>query len=109
MEASAAGVPQRACPHCARISRATGRACPYCGRSFRRRVLPAVAAMLAVTAAIVLGGVYLMLTAFGDELDSELNRQVETVTEDLDRDIGTIRRDIRRELDRRLPAPAATP
>ena len=72
-------------------------------------MLPAVAAMLAVTAAIVLGGVYLMLTAFGDELDSELNRQVETVTDDLDRDIGSIRRDLRRELDRRLPAPAATP
>jgi len=109
MEATAAGVPQRASPHCARISRATGRGCPYCGRSFRRRVLPAVAAMLAVTAAIVLGGVYMMLTAFGDELDSELNRQVETVTEELDRDVGGIRRDIRRELDRRLPTPTATP
>jgi hypothetical protein len=109
MEASPGQNPQRACPHCARISRATGRRCPYCNRGFRRRVLPAVAAMLAITAAIVLGGVYLMLTEFGDSLDSELDRQVETVTDDLDRDIGTIRRDIRRELDRRLPAPGATP
>jgi hypothetical protein len=109
MEASSGPAPQRVCPHCARISPAAGRSCPYCGRGFRRRVLPAVAAMLAVTAAIVLGGVYLMLAEFGDALDSELDSQVETVTDDLDRDIGTIRRDIRRELDRRLPAPGATP
>jgi hypothetical protein len=102
-------VPQRACPHCARISRASGGRCPYCGRPFRRRVLPAVAAMLAVTAAVVLGGVWVMLTQFGDELDSELDRQVETVQGDLDRDLRGIQRDIRRELDRRLPSPAATP
>jgi hypothetical protein len=101
--------PQRLCPRCARISRATGRRCPYCGGSFQRHVVAAVAAMLAVTAAIVLGGVYLMLTAFGDELDSELDRQVETVTRDLDRDIRAIQRDIRRELDRRLPAPTPVP
>src|SRR5215210_5045437 len=106
MEASA---PQRLCPHCACISRATGRRCPYCGGSFRRHVLAAVAAMLAVTAAIVLGGVYLMLSAFGDELDSELDRQVKAVTNDLDRDFDTVRRDVRRELDRRLPTPTPTP
>jgi hypothetical protein len=104
MEASAVPTPQRVCPHCARISRATGRRCPYCRGSFRRRVLPAVAAMLAVTAAVILGGFYLMLTAFADELDSRLDRQVENVSEDFDRDLRSIRGDIRRELDRRLPA-----
>ena len=109
MEGSSAPVPQRACPHCARISRASGRRCPYCGRSFTRRVLPAVAAMLAVTAAIVLGGVWVMLTAFGDELDSELDRQVESVQRDFDRDLDGVQDDIRRELDRRLPAPAGSP
>jgi hypothetical protein len=105
MEASQAPVPQRVCPHCARISRAGGRRCPYCSRGFHRRVLPAVAALLAVTAAVVLGGVWVMLNLFGDELDTELDRQVESVQRDLDRDLQGIQRDIRRELDRRLPAP----
>jgi hypothetical protein len=109
MEASPAPLPQRACPYCARLSRATGSRCPYCQRSFRRRVLPAVAAMLAVTAALVLGGVYLMLTAFGEELDSELESQVERVEEQFERDLRGVRRDIRRELDRRLPAPSSAP
>jgi cell division protein FtsX len=109
MEAASASAPQRVCPHCARLSYATGARCPYCRRGFRRRGLHAVAAMLAVTAALVLGGVYLMLIAFGDELDSELDRQVETVQGDLDRDLRDIQRDIRRELDRRLPAQPATP
>ncbi len=101
-----APAPQRACPHCARISRATGSRCPYCGRSSRRRVLPAVAAMLALTAAVVLGGVLLMLVAFGRELESELDTQVERVERQFDRDVSGIRRDLREELDRRLPAPA---
>ena len=103
MDASVVAAPERLCPHCARISRATERSCPYCRRAFRRRVLPAVAAMLAVTAAVILGGFYLMLMAFADELDSRLDRQVENVSEDFDRDLRSIRTDIRRELDRRLP------
>ncbi len=109
MEASPAPLSQRVCPHCGRLSRATGSRCPYCRRSFRRRVLPAVAVMLAVTAALVLGGVYLMLTAFGEELDSELDSQVERVERQFERDLGGVRRDIRRELDRRLPAPSPAP
>ena len=55
---------QRVCPHCARISYADGRECPYCGRSFRRPGLWAIAAMLAVFAAVVLGGTALMFVAF---------------------------------------------
>jgi hypothetical protein len=101
MEASAVPAPQRLCPHCARLSRATGRRCPYCGRSFSRRVLPAVAAMLLVTAALVLGGLYVMLTAAADEVDSRIDREVDNVTRNVERDI-------RRELDRRLPR-IATP
>jgi uncharacterized protein YdgA (DUF945 family) len=72
------------------------------------RILLAVAAMLVVTAAVVLGGVWYMLTVFGDELEEELDRQVETVQRDFDRDVRGLERDIQRrferELDERLPA-----
>jgi hypothetical protein len=99
---------QRVCPHCARISYADGRECPYCGRSFRRAGLWPIAAMLAVFAAVVLGGVALMFVAAGREVDRQLDSEVERVERNLDRDFGTIRRDVRRELDRRLP-PAESP
>ena len=98
---------QRVCPHCARISYADGRECPYCGRSFRRAGLWPIAAMLAVFAAVVLGGVALMFVAAGREVDRQLESEVERVERDLDRDFGTIRRDVRRELDRRLGPPEA--
>ena len=64
--------------------------------------------MLILTAALVLGGVYYMLTQFGDELDSELDRQVRTVQRDFDGDVRRLQRDIERELDDRLP-PVVTP
>jgi hypothetical protein len=101
--------PQRVCPHCARISYETGARCPYCGRSFARRVLPALALLLTLFAVGVLGGVFLMLTAFGDELDRRLNTQVERVQRDIDGEFEGVRTDVRRELDRRLPASSATP
>ena len=101
--------PQRVCPHCATVAYTGAGRCPYCRRSYRRRILPAVAAMLLVTAALVLGGVYYLLTEFGDQLDSELDRQVTTVQEDFGRDVEGLERSIRRELDRRLPAAPAGP
>ena len=64
--------------------------------------------MLVVSAAVVLGGVWYMLTLFGDELDAQLDREVESVQRDFDRDVRGLQRDIRRDLDRRLPAPAPT-
>jgi hypothetical protein len=100
---------QRVCPHCARISYEGGRRCPYCGRGFRRSVLPGMAAMLAVFAAVVLGGVYLMLVSFGDELDEQLDREVERVEREFERNLDRIRRDVREELDRRLPSPTPVP
>jgi sensor domain CHASE-containing protein len=63
--------------------------------------------MLAVFAAVVLGGVALMFVAAGREVDRQLESEVERVERDLDRDFGTIRRDVRRELDRRLGPPEA--
>lgn len=100
---------QRVCPHCARISYDSGRRCPYCGRGFRRSVLPAIALMLVVFAAVVLGGVYLLLVAFGDELDRQLDREVERVEREFERNLDSIRGDVREELDRRLPSPTPTP
>ena len=73
------------------------------------RILAGVAVMLLLTAALVLGGVYYMLTQFGDELDSELDSQVRTVQRDFDGDVRRLQRDIEDELDERLPAPAPTP
>lgn len=100
---------QRVCPHCARISYEGGPRCPYCGRGFRRSVLPAVAAMLTVFAAVVLGGVALMLVAFGNALEEQLDREVERVERELERNFDRIRRDVREELDRRLPDSPALP
>jgi hypothetical protein len=99
---------QRVCPYCARISYEGGRRCPYCGRGFRRSVLPGIAAMLVVFAAIVIGGVYLMLVAFGNELDDQLDREVRRVEREFERNLDTIRQDVREELDRRLPSPTPT-
>jgi hypothetical protein len=68
------------------------------------RILAGVAVMLVVFAALILGGVFYMLTQFGDELDSELDSQVRTVQRDFDGDVRRLQRDIERELDARLPA-----
>jgi hypothetical protein len=73
------------------------------------RILAGVAVMLILTAALVLGGVYYMLTQFGDELDSELDTQVRTVRGDFERDVTRLQRNLERELDARLPASVPTP
>lgn len=104
MAAPSDSTPQRVCPHCATLAYTAGARCPYCRRAYRRHPLLVVAAMLLVTAAAVLGGMAVLLTAVGDELDSELDRQVRTVQDDFSRDVRGLRRDLRRELDRRLPA-----
>lgn len=106
--ATTPATPQRVCPHCATLAYSSERRCPYCRGSYRRHPLVAVAAMLLVTAAVVLGGIYAMLGAFGDELDSELDRQVRTVQDEFGRDVRGLERSIRRELDQRLPAPRTT-
>ena len=83
--------------------------CPYCGRGFRRSGLLAVAAMLTVFAAVVLGGVALMFVAAGNEVDRQLEREVNRVERQLDSDFDGIQRDVREELDRRLPEPTPSP
>jgi hypothetical protein len=94
---------QRVCPHCARISYDEGGRCPYCGRSFRRSGLLAVAAMLTVFAAVVLGGTALLFVAAGNEVDRKLDREVNRVQRQLEGDFDDIERNVREELDRRLP------
>ena len=100
---------QRVCPHCARISYDSGRRCHYCGRAFRRSVLPVLAALLTVFAVVVLGGMYLMLVAFGTEMEDQLDREVQRVERELESNFDGIQRDVREELDRRLPEPTASP
>jgi hypothetical protein len=60
--------------------------------------------MLALFAAVVLGGMYLMLVAAGDELDERLDREASRIERELERNIDGIEGEVRRELDRRLPA-----
>lgn len=64
-------------------------------------------ALLLVHAALVLGGFYLMLVEFGDQLDTELDEQVTNVQADVERDLDRVeRRLVRRlriELDARIP------
>jgi hypothetical protein len=100
---------ERVCPHCARISYEDGRRCPYCGRSFRRSGLLPIAAMLTVFAAVVLGGMFLMLVAAGREAEGQLDREVQRVERELERNFDGIQRDVREELDRRLPEPTPSP
>ena len=96
---------QRVCPHCARISFESGPRCPYCGSSFHRGGLASLAALLAVFAIVVLGGVALMLLVFGNELDNRINREVDRVHREFETDFDGIRKEVREELDRRLPEP----
>lgn len=65
--------------------------------------------MLVLFAIAILGGVYYMLTQFGDELDSELDSQVRTVQRDFDGDVRRLQRDIERQLDERLPPVTTAP
>ena len=100
---------QRVCPHCARISFESGPRCPYCGSSFRRGGLLGFAALLAVFAVVVLGGTALLLVAAGNEFDRRIDREVDQVHQQFESDFDSIRQEVREELDRRLPAPSATP
>jgi outer membrane murein-binding lipoprotein Lpp len=97
---------QRVCPHCARISFESGARCPYCGRSFKRGTgLVGLGLLLLVFAAVVLGGMLLMLVAAGNEADRKLDREVNRVERNLNGQFDQIQRDVRSELDRRLPTP----
>jgi RNA polymerase subunit RPABC4/transcription elongation factor Spt4 len=94
---------QKVCPRCSTLAYTGDRRCPWCGASYRRRAWPRLLALALVQSAVVLAGVAYMLTVAGDELDSRLDRRVDTVQRDLDRSFDDIQRSVREELDRRLP------
>jgi hypothetical protein len=101
---------QRVCPHCARISFESGARCPYCGSSFRRgNGLLGMAFLLFLFAVVVLGGMFVMLVAAGNEADRKVDREVNRVERNLDGQFDQIQQDVREELDRRLPEETATP
>jgi hypothetical protein len=99
---------QRVCPHCARIAHTNDRRCPFCRRPYRRHVLLWIAVMLAVFAAVVLGGVAALLVVAGDRTRDELDDRVTTVQRDFDRSVTSIEDNIRQELDQRLGSQGAT-
>jgi hypothetical protein len=101
---------QRVCPHCARISFESGARCPYCGRSFKRGSgLVAMAFLLFLFAVVVLGGMFLMLVAAGNEADNKLDREVSRVERNLNDQFDQIQGNVREELDKRLPEATPTP
>jgi RNA polymerase subunit RPABC4/transcription elongation factor Spt4 len=94
---------QKVCPRCSTLAYTGDRHCPWCGGSYRRRIWPALAALLLVQTAVVLAGMAFMFAVVGDQVDSELDRQVDRVERDLDRSFQEIQRSVGEELDRRLP------
>ncbi len=98
--------PQRICPHCSTLAATPETHCPWCGGSYRRRILPGVAALLALAVVVTLAGVGAMLLTFGSELDRTLDDAVTTVERDLDRDIRRIERRIDEGLQQIPQAPA---
>ena len=98
------------CPNCARISFESGERCPYCGGSFRRRTgLVGIAFLLFLFAVVVLGGMFLMLVAAGNEADRKLDREVSRVERNLEQQFDDVQGSVREELDRRLPENGASP
>ena len=99
---------QRVCPHCSTIAVTQDRRCPWCRRSYTRRILPWIAALALLQTALTIGAVALLLTTFGDSLETELDDQVEVVQRDFEQELegleDRVRRELRTELDARLPA-----
>ena len=105
MHAPSTQPPQRLCPHCSTLARTAEAHCPFCGGRYRRRSpVPAAAAIALLAVALTLGGTALLLTAFGDTLDRELDKQVGVVQRDFDRSVRRLEQRVTDELDRRLPA-----
>jgi RNA polymerase subunit RPABC4/transcription elongation factor Spt4 len=96
---------QKVCPRCSTLAYTGDRHCPWCGGSYKRRLWPALLALLVVQSALILGGLAYLGTVAADELDERLDDEVTRVERDIDRSFEDVRRSFRRELDRRLPEP----
>jgi hypothetical protein len=68
-----------------------------------------MAFLLFLFAVVVLGGMFLLLVAAGNEADSKLDREVDRVERNLEQQFDDIQGSVREELDRRLPEETATP
>ena len=94
---------KKLCPRCSALAYTADRRCPWCGSSYRRRIVPALAALLLLQTALMLGGMVYLAVVAGDEVDTRITREVDGVQRDLDTSFDQVRRDVRRELDARLP------
>jgi hypothetical protein len=94
---------QRVCPSCSIVAYTAEHRCPWCGAGYVRRLWPPLLAAALLQAAIVLGGVALILAAAGEELDRRLDVRVRAVERDIDATLAGVERAVREELDRRLP------
>jgi hypothetical protein len=68
-----------------------------------------MAFLLFLFAAVVLGGMFLMLVAAGNEADRKLDREVSRVERNLNDQFDQIQGNVREELDKRLPEETPTP
>jgi hypothetical protein len=68
-----------------------------------------MAFLLFLFAVVVLGGMFLMLVAAGNEADRKLDREVSRVERNLDDQFDQIQGNVREELDKRLPEETPTP
>jgi hypothetical protein len=96
---------QKVCPRCSTVGFTGDGHCPWCGGSYKRRLWPALLALLVVQTALVLGGAAYMLTIAADEVDQRLDDEVTQVERNLNRSFLEVQRLVRQELDRRLPPP----
>jgi hypothetical protein len=94
---------QKLCPRCSTLAYTSDRRCPWCGRSYTRRLVPALAALLLVQTALLLGGMAYLAVVAGDEVDTRIDREVTRFERDLDTSFDRVRREVRQELDARLP------
>lgn len=108
MTTAPAATPQRLCPHCASVATTSAAKCPWCGRSYRRRTVAAIAALLLVQAAVVIGVVLYALSGTGDTVQNQVDDGISQIQKEIDRRVGDVqdqvRTELRKELDRRLPS-----
>jgi len=95
---------QKVCPRCSTLAYTGDRRCPWCGGSYKRRLWPALLALLVVQTALILGGLAYLGTVAADEFDTRLDREVDRIERDLDENFDAVQQSVRDELDRRLPA-----
>jgi hypothetical protein len=94
---------QKVCPRCSTLAYTGDRHCPWCGASYKRRLWPALLALLVVQTAIIVAGLAYIGTVAADEFDERIDDEVTRIQRDLDRSFENVQGAVRRELDRRLP------